>query len=64
MKPTNEGVLVSRPVSKAVGNMKNNGPELLQALASEGFFRHAERGGPAASKAKPHSPWVATSGGI
>jgi hypothetical protein len=25
----NEDVLFSRPVSKAVGNVKNNGPELL-----------------------------------
>ena len=29
MKPANEDVLVSRPVNKAVGNVKNNGPELL-----------------------------------
>ena len=29
MKPANEEVLVSRPVNKAVGNVKNNGPELL-----------------------------------
>jgi len=29
MKPANEDGLVSRPVSKAVGNVKNNGPELL-----------------------------------
>jgi putative SOS response-associated peptidase YedK len=29
MKPANEDALVSRPVSKAVGNVKNNGPELL-----------------------------------
>jgi putative SOS response-associated peptidase YedK len=29
MKPANEDVLVGRPVSKAVGNVKNNGPELL-----------------------------------
>jgi len=29
MKPANVDVLVSRPVSKAVGNVKNNGPELL-----------------------------------
>ena len=29
MKPANEDVLVSRPVNKAVGNLKNNGPELL-----------------------------------
>jgi putative SOS response-associated peptidase YedK len=29
MKPANEDLLVSRPVSKAVGNVKNNGPELL-----------------------------------
>jgi putative SOS response-associated peptidase YedK len=32
MKPANEDVLVSRPVNKAVGNVKNNGPELLDAL--------------------------------
>ena len=31
MKPANEDVLVSRPVNKAVGNVKNNGPELLEA---------------------------------
>jgi len=29
MKPANEDALVSRPVSKAVGNVRNNGPELL-----------------------------------
>jgi hypothetical protein len=29
MKPAKEDALVSRPVSKAVGNVKNNGPELL-----------------------------------
>ena len=29
MKPANEDVLVSRRVNKAVGNVKNNGPELL-----------------------------------
>ena len=29
MKPANEDVLVSRPVNKAVGNVKNNGRELL-----------------------------------
>jgi hypothetical protein len=29
MKSANEDVLVSRPVSKAVGNVKNNGPEPL-----------------------------------
>jgi putative SOS response-associated peptidase YedK len=29
MKPANEDMRVSRPVSKAVGNVKNNGPELL-----------------------------------
>jgi putative SOS response-associated peptidase YedK len=33
MKPANEDVLVSRPVSKAVGNVKNNGPELLLAVS-------------------------------
>jgi putative SOS response-associated peptidase YedK len=31
MKPANEGALVSRPVKKAVGDVKNNGPELLEA---------------------------------
>jgi len=31
MRPANEDVLVSRPVNKAVGNAKNNGPELLEA---------------------------------
>lgn len=30
MKPANEDVLISRPVSKAVGNVRNNGPELLE----------------------------------
>jgi putative SOS response-associated peptidase YedK len=30
MKAANEDVLVSRRVSKAVGNVKNNGPELLE----------------------------------
>jgi putative SOS response-associated peptidase YedK len=29
MKPANEDVLISRPVNKAVGNVKNNGSELL-----------------------------------
>jgi len=29
MKPANEDALARRPVSKAVGNAKNNGPELL-----------------------------------
>lgn len=29
MKPANEDLLVSRPVNKAVGNVKNNGLELL-----------------------------------
>jgi hypothetical protein len=32
MKPANEDVLVSRLVSKAVGNVKNNEPELLVSL--------------------------------
>jgi putative SOS response-associated peptidase YedK len=31
MKPANEDILISRPVNKAVGNVKNNGPELLEA---------------------------------
>jgi putative SOS response-associated peptidase YedK len=34
MKPANEDVLVSRRATKAVGNVKNNGPELLEV--SEG----------------------------
>ena len=29
MKPANEDVLTRRPVSKAVGIVENNGPELL-----------------------------------
>jgi putative SOS response-associated peptidase YedK len=32
MKPANEDARVSRPVSKAVGNVKNNTPDLLEAL--------------------------------
>lgn len=31
MKPANEDALISRPVNKAVGNVKSNGPELLEA---------------------------------
>jgi len=31
MKPANEDALTSWPVSKAVGNVKNNAPELLDA---------------------------------
>jgi len=31
MMPANEDRLTERPVSKAVGNVKNNGPELLEA---------------------------------
>ena len=31
MKPANEDVLTERLVSKAAGNVKNNGPELLDA---------------------------------
>ena len=30
MKPANEDVLVSRPANKAVGNVRNNFPELLE----------------------------------
>jgi hypothetical protein len=30
MKPANEDGLVSRPVNKAVGNVKDNAPELLE----------------------------------
>ena len=29
LKPANEDVLVSRPVNRAVQNVKNNGPALL-----------------------------------
>jgi putative SOS response-associated peptidase YedK len=29
MKPANDDALVGRPVSKAVGNVKNNTPDLL-----------------------------------
>ena len=29
MRPANEDALVSRPVNKAVGNVNNNGAELL-----------------------------------
>jgi len=29
MKPANRGVLISRPVSKAINNVKNNSSELL-----------------------------------
>ena len=32
MKPANEDVLGSRPGGKAVGNVKNNGPEWLEPL--------------------------------
>lgn len=32
MNPTSEDVLTERPVSKAVGNVKNNGPELLAVV--------------------------------
>jgi putative SOS response-associated peptidase YedK len=32
MKPANENVLVSRPVARAVGNVRNNTPDLLDAL--------------------------------
>ena len=32
MKSANEDVLASRPVSKAVGNVKNNGSELLDSI--------------------------------
>ena len=32
-KPANEDALVSWPVSKAVGNVKNNAPELLLAVS-------------------------------
>ena len=38
MKPANEDVLVSRPVNKAVGNVKNNGPELWLPCERHRFF--------------------------
>jgi hypothetical protein len=31
--PTGAGTLVHHPVAKAVGNVRNNGPELLEAIA-------------------------------
>jgi len=31
MRPANEDVLVSRPVTKAVGSVRNNGPKFLEA---------------------------------
>src|SRR5262249_1926620 len=34
MNPANEDVLTERVVSKAVGNVKNNGPELLETPGS------------------------------
>jgi putative SOS response-associated peptidase YedK len=34
MKPANEDALISRPVNKVVGNVKNTGPELLQTPRS------------------------------
>jgi putative SOS response-associated peptidase YedK len=37
MKPANEDVLLSRPVSKAAGNVKNNGPELLEVSEGGAF---------------------------
>jgi putative SOS response-associated peptidase YedK len=37
MKPANEDALISRPVNKAVGNVKNNGPELLETAELPGL---------------------------
>jgi putative SOS response-associated peptidase YedK len=34
--PTVAGTLVHHPVGKAVGNVRNNGPELLEAIALDG----------------------------
>jgi putative SOS response-associated peptidase YedK len=34
MKSANEDVLVSRPVAKVVGNVRNNGPELGSEMAT------------------------------
>jgi hypothetical protein len=37
MKPANEDMMASRPVSKAVGNVKNNGPAAeLRTIVSLG----------------------------
>ncbi len=41
--PTVEGTLVHYPVSKNVGNVRNDGPELIEAIALEG---DAGRGSP------------------
>ncbi len=32
IRPAADGVLASYPVSKAVGNVKNNSPELIEAV--------------------------------
>ena len=34
--PTVEGTLVHHPVSKGVGNVRNDGPDLIEAIALEG----------------------------
>jgi putative SOS response-associated peptidase YedK len=34
--PTIRGTLVRHPVSKDVGNVRNNGPELIEAIALDG----------------------------
>ncbi len=33
--PTVEGTLIHHPVSRDVGNVRNNGPELLEAISLE-----------------------------
>ena len=33
--PTTKGTLVHHPVDKAVGNVRNDGPELMEAVALE-----------------------------
>ena len=32
MKPAKEGILQERPLGKAINNVKNNGPELLETV--------------------------------
>ena len=53
MKPANEDALVSRLVSKAAGNMKNNRPELLQLVIQRTTHLHAtEQSPPITQKAR------------
>ena len=34
--PTTEGTLVHHPVGKGVGNVRNDGPDLMEAIAVQG----------------------------